>query len=215
MPKRKKSVRSRQKHSRKKTIALTPEPTKRNLLFQLTDSYTSLFLGVVVIGIVILGILGFLKLKNTIKLPVHQETLSTNIQKATKPTPSHSPRTYTVQQGEGLWQISEKVYKSGYNWVDIAKANNIDAPYIVYTGTKLIMPDVAVKDIGTAASTNTLTQQQSITGTTYRVQQGDCLWDIAVRAYGDGYKWVDIAKANTIQTPDLIYSGTKLTLPRS
>lgn len=54
-----------------------------------------------------------------------------------------------------------------------------------------------------------------ITGGTYVIQPGDDLWDIAVRAYGDGYKWVDIADANNLENPDLIHPDNTLKLPRS
>jgi nucleoid-associated protein YgaU len=53
-----------------------------------------------------------------------------------------------------------------------------------------------------------------ITGASYTVQTGDYLWEIAERAYGDGYKWVEIARANNIQTPDIIHTGNVLKLPR-
>jgi len=36
--------------------------------------------------------------------------------------------------------------------------------------------------------------QNPITSNTYTVVKGDFLWDIAIRTYGDGYRWVDIAK---------------------
>jgi len=52
------------------------------------------------------------------------------------------PREYEVQQGESLWKISEKIYGSGFNWVDIAKENNILNPDYVEAGTKIILPDV-------------------------------------------------------------------------
>jgi nucleoid-associated protein YgaU len=55
---------------------------------------------------------------------------------------------------------------------------------------------------------------QKITGSSYTVVEGDNLWDIAVRRYGDGYRWVDIAKANSLSNPDLIYPGSKFALPR-
>ena len=53
-----------------------------------------------------------------------------------------------------------------------------------------------------------------IAGATYTVVAGDYLWEIAERAYGDGYKWVDIARANNLSNPDLIFVGAKFTLPR-
>ena len=56
--------------------------------------------------------------------------------------------------------------------------------------------------------------KQKITGNSYTVISGDNLWDIAVRAYGDGYRWVDIAEANNLANPDLIHRGNVFKLPR-
>lgn len=50
--------------------------------------------------------------------------------------------------------------------------------------------------------------------TTYTVVHGDNLWDIAVKEYGDGYKWTDIAKANKLTNPSIIHAGNHLTIPR-
>lgn len=57
-------------------------------------------------------------------------------------------------------------------------------------------------------------QGQKITGNSYKVVTGDTLWDISVKAYGNGYRWVDIAKSNNIVNPDLIYPGNEFKLPR-
>src|SRR3989344_3020485 len=48
----------------------------------------------------------------------------------------------------------------------------------------------------------------------YEVKEGDNLWTIAEREYKDGYKWVDVAKANSLTNPDLIHQGNQLKLPR-
>lgn len=53
-----------------------------------------------------------------------------------------------------------------------------------------------------------------ISGNTYVIQEGDDLWDIAVRAYGDGYKWTEIAAANNLENPDIIHVNNTLKLPR-
>lgn len=41
-----------------------------------------------------------------------------------------------------------------------------------------------------------------------------CLSTIAVRAYGDGYRWPEIAQANDLEDPDIIHVGDSLTIPR-
>jgi nucleoid-associated protein YgaU len=47
----------------------------------------------------------------------------------------------------------------------------------------------------------------------YTVKTGDTLWSIAENQYHDGYKWTNIAKVNNIANPNIIESGTVLTLP--
>ena len=47
----------------------------------------------------------------------------------------------------------------------------------------------------------------------YTVVRGDCLWNIAVRFYGDGVKFRAIAAANGIREPWLILPGQTLTVP--
>ncbi len=124
---------------------------------------------------------------------------------------------YTVATGDDLWHIAVKAYGDGYKWVEIAKANKLTNPGVITAGTKLALPKVAPTIAQNTMTTPTPVQVQSankITATTYTIAHGDDLWDIAVRAYGDGYKWVDIARANNLANPNLIHSGNTLTIPR-
>lgn len=122
---------------------------------------------------------------------------------------------HLVTKGESLWTISEDYYGSGYNWLDVAKANNLKN-YSLEVGQKLSIPDVAAKQPTSTKLTAkaTVTSEESIGTSSYTVVHGDNLWKIAVRAYGDGYKWTQIAKANNLKNPNLIHSGNVLTLPR-
>ncbi len=47
----------------------------------------------------------------------------------------------------------------------------------------------------------------------YTVVKGDSLWKIAESTYGDGEKWTDISKANSLRNPDIIQVGKELELP--
>ena len=54
-----------------------------------------------------------------------------------------------------------------------------------------------------------------ITGKTYTVVAGDCLWAISQRIYGTGTKWGELwnANASIIKNPRLIYPGQVIQIP--
>ena len=121
--------------------------------------------------------------------------------------------------GDDLWNISEKVYKSGFYWVDIARANSLSDPGLIHSGNVLKLPEVKPLIASTEITSKevqpeVVSQTNSISGGTYTIQKGDYLWEIAVRAYGDGFKWVEIAKANNLTDPNLIFSENVLKIPR-
>lgn len=198
-------------------------------LMQDSDSYKSLIYGIVtVIVLFIVVALGIRTLQQN-KAEIDQEAISTQSE-----TQKMQDTGYTVQEGETLWSIAEKTYGDGFKWQEIAKANNITDASSLEKGTKLVMPKLS-KDTSVAVAQPTMTPEPtkvtenisvnalpedtniaptSIPGNEYTVQKGDYLWEIAIRAYGDGYRWVDIAKANHLENPDLIFSGNTLNLPR-
>lgn len=47
----------------------------------------------------------------------------------------------------------------------------------------------------------------------YIVQKGDTLWDIAVKMYGAGFRWREIANANNIQDSASLKVGVRLKIP--
>ena len=47
-----------------------------------------------------------------------------------------------------------------------------------------------------------------------KVATNDSLWKIAEREYGDGFKWVEIARLNNIKNPNVIEKGQVLKLPQ-
>ena len=174
------------------------------------ESYTSLFLGIVVVVVAAVLVFSFLKGRNFNKNTATQSSSTTQEQQVKNAL----PKTYEVKEGDDLWGIAEKVYGSGYNWVDLANANKLENPGLLFVGTKLTVPDVKPR-VATGTGSQMVAQNvNAITGTTYTVVKGDYLWEIAIRAYVDGYKWVEIARANNLVNPDVIHSGNVLKLPR-
>lgn len=178
-----------------------------------TESYTSLLMGVVVVIVAVLFVVSILRQTHHIQ---DTSSISTELTPTVSPQPSElkpGQKSYTVQSGDNLWSISEKFYKSGYNWVDIAKANNLSDPSTIHSGNVLVIPSVAPKET-TITPVPVAVLGNAITGDTYTVKPGDDLWNIAVRAYADGYQWTKIAQANNLSNPSLIFSGNILKIPR-
>jgi len=64
---------------------------------------------------------------------------------------------------------------------------------------------------------NDINNDKGINATSYETQKGDYLWDISVRAYGDGYQWVKIYEANKDKigmNPNLLEKAVVLDIPR-
>jgi len=57
---------------------------------------------------------------------------------ATTSAPKHS--TYTVVEGDTLWDISLKEYETNYRWPDISSANKLPNPDLIYPETILQLP---------------------------------------------------------------------------
>ena len=56
-------------------------------------------------------------------------------------------------------------------------------------------------------------EQPAADATTYTVKSGDCLWNIAYKLYGTGRRFGDIAAANGIKAPYVIFAGQVLEIP--
>ncbi len=235
MPQRKRKVIAKRKNvTQKKDTSVKKSNGGFLKSIKFGESYTSLLLGVVVVVVAVLFAVSIIK--QTRSNNNHQPTQATSsisttpsivLSQAIELTPTEKNPTlaptqmqaepiqgsrYTVQSGDDLWHIAEKFYKSGHNWVDLAKANHLENPGVLFAGTVLIIPSIAPK----LATVPTQVQPQAppISSGTYMVQSGDDLWNVAVRAYGDGYRWTDIAKANSLSNPSIIHSGNVLKIPR-
>lgn len=175
--------------------------------FESTESYISLALGLAVVLVIGVLIYNFVSSRKNQTLIDTGATTEQKEQKATDGLPGN----HKVAAGETLWSISEKYYKTGYNWGDIAKANNLPSADLIEAGQTIVIPTVTpIMPEGQVASGTNIAQPAA---KTYTVVRGDTLWKIATSMYNDGYKWVEIAGVNKLVEPNLIHPGNVLTLP--
>ena len=78
---------------------------------------------------------------------------------------------------------------------------------------KITITGVVKKEAVLAEKT---TVAKSIEPGEYTTKKGDTYWNIAVRAYGDGFKWTKIYWENRkiFSNPDLIETNTKIVIPK-
>ncbi len=103
---------------------------------------------------------------------------------------------YTVNLGDNLVLIGVKF---GVPWPQIAGANCIPAPYTIYPGQVLVIPSPQQ------------CEDSDSKGTQYTVQAGDYLFLIGQHF---GVPWQEIADANCIGAPYIIYPGQVLAIPQ-
>lgn len=185
------------------------------------ESLISTLLGVLVVAVI--GILlyrYFSQGKSPIVKDMNLE-LEESVTQSVKPgevnegdTPKGLPKSHQVEKGEHLWAIAERYYGSGYNWTDIAAANQLKNPDIIVAGSELTIPDIPAK-LQTIKPLEVTVG--SIAGDVYAVQTGDSLWTISVRAYGDGFQWQQLYEANKDKIgsdPNLIEKGIEILIPK-
>ena len=61
---------------------------------------------------------------------------------APTPTPSPSQTYYTVVPGDNLWNIATTFYGDGTRYPEIAAANGIENPSLIFPGQNLLIPGV-------------------------------------------------------------------------
>jgi LysM repeat protein len=120
--------------------------------------------------------------------------------------PADNPTYYTVQPGEHLVNIAEKF---GLSADQLIQLNSLTNPNLIFSGQQLIVsPNGAPASIPAAVSA--APAGTSSGPQTYTVQPGDRLASIASQF---NVSWPDIATANNLTDPNIVYVGQTLVIP--
>lgn len=120
--------------------------------------------------------------------------------------PAHAQQTtHTVQPGENLFRIG---LKYGVSWQALRDVNGL-AGTTIFVGQQLIIPQSGAV-VTPPPATEPAPAPQPISGATYTVQRGDTLFRIATRL---GVNMWELAAANQIRNPSLLYIGQVLVIP--
>lgn len=112
------------------------------------------------------------------------------------PTPA---TIYTVTTGDTLSGIADLF---GITWEEIAAANDMQPPYVIYRGQRLVIPGVETMPTTPAAAGNSIK---------HVVQEGETLLGIAVQY---GVTSQAIMQANGMTDPDFLTVGQELIIPQ-
>jgi Uncharacterized protein containing LysM domain len=105
------------------------------------------------------------------------------------PAPAYD--TYTVQKGDSLWSIAQRLLGNGSRYTIIRALNRMKSNLIV-PGQKIKVPSRGAR--------------------IYTVQRGDSLWRIAEKLLGSGARWKEIQKLNDMAS-DLIVPEQAIKIP--
>ncbi len=123
-------------------------------------------------------------------------------QKITIPDTDKGHNTYTVQKGDTYWIISQKY---GVSLNSLLTINNANENTVLYVGDVVKIPSSDQSDSGGKPS-----DSASVTYITHIVQNGDTLWNIAIK-YGIPYS--ELLEVNSLSESSRIYTGMQLTIP--
>lgn len=181
------------------------KPKGRTILgMKLEESYAGLVLGGIIVVVLGLFVANYFS-RNKGDIGTAERTTQQQQQEETKPA---AGKKYKVVAGDSLSEISKKTYNDENFWPVVAQANKISNPDLIFADTDLEIP-------ARADAEKLLT---SLTAKDYQVAEGDTLFTISEKVYGDGSQWQKIADANSVGTlangNPLIFTGTTLLIPR-
>ena len=114
---------------------------------------------------------------------------------------------HTVQRGQTLYSIA-RLY--GRTVAEVAQANGLTQPYTIHAGNQLTIPAPGGASAPAPAPSPSPSPAQPSGTTTHIVQRGESLAIIAAQ-YGTTY--IELARMNGIEDPDVLHVGQVLQVP--
>lgn len=142
---------------------------------------------------------------------------------------------HTVSRGETLWALAERYYGNGFEWKQIAQANNISNARSLEVGTEIAIPRqgmISATNTETSSSEVATTNDSTVssdanakigigggtpvvasmqTPVVHTVVRGDNLSNLTMKYCGSSVSWTKISKDNNLVNPRVIRAGTLLT----
>lgn len=144
--------------------------------------------------------------------PVPQASETTNFS-------SEGTFQYTVKKGDWLCKILKNVYGSDNGWRQVAQANGLQNPDLIFPGQKLTLEltNEQSKSFADAYAQADFSDVQQTENGSYELEvaPGDSLSKIAQKVFGDYSAWEKIYNSNQgqISNPNMIFVGQKLVIP--
>ncbi|MEY3143816.1 MAG: hypothetical protein RLY21_2309 [Planctomycetota bacterium] len=132
-------------------------------------------------------------------------------------------RTHAIAKGETLGDIAKRYYGKRSLGVKLAEFNKVD-PSRLKIGQTVAIPDITVLDPSAAPAPSAVLVTDTTLGVpapapaapespkfgTVKVAEGDTLYRIAKRVYGDGSRWNEIAALNNLGDGKALKPGREL-----
>lgn len=132
-------------------------------------------------------------------------------------------RTHTIAKGETLGDVAKRYYGKRSLGPKLAEFNKVDSSRLKI-GQTVNIPDITVLDPSAAPAPETVVAAQVEQGApvpapaapeqpkfgTVKVTEGDTLYRIAKRVYGDGSRWSEIAALNNLGDGKALKPGREL-----
>lgn len=141
--------------------------------------------------------------KKDLARPLEPDAVET--EKPLRSRPDAPLASYMVLPGDSLTKIAQKIYGSPKFWQEIAQANALQDPYIIYPGDGLKYP--LVNDQALHFADLSRKNMKTIT-----VQRGDSLSKIAAQIFGSQDSWRKLFHLNKdkLRDPNVLPAGITL-----